>query len=230
MSEPIVCRNIRVSGVVQGVGFRPFVWRLARELGLSGWVRNDSRGVEIQVRGAAEQVRDLLARLEHDAPPLARVNSVVSRDTAPGRVHEGFIIIDSRSGRAATMIGQDTAVCRDCLVDMFDPGSRRWRYAFTNCTNCGPRYTISRGLPYDRVRTSLKPFALCARCQSEYRQPEDRRFHAEANCCPKCGPQPFLLDGEGHRLADDPISGALDLLRQGKIVAIKGLGWLPSRL
>jgi len=134
------------------------------------------------------------------------------------------VIIDSRSGRAATMIGHDTAVCRDCLSEMFDPGNSRWRYPFTNCTNCGPRYTISRSLPYDRVRTSLKPFVMCHRCQYEYRRPEDRRFHAEANCCPKCGPHLFLLDGEGHRLPDDPITTALALLRQGKIVAIKGLG------
>ena len=224
MSEHIVCQNIRVSGVVQGVGFRPFVWRLARELGLAGWVRNDSRGVEIEVRGAATQVRNLLERIEHEAPPLARVNSVIARDSAPQRVTDGFVIIDSRSGRAATMIGHDTAICRDCLAEMFDPGSRRWRYAFTNCTNCGPRYTISRGLPYDRVRTSLKSFAMCPRCQSEYRRPDDRRFHAEANCCPKCGPQLFLLDGEGHRLPDDPIAATLELLRQGRIVAIKGLG------
>ncbi|KFB66136.1 carbamoyltransferase HypF [Candidatus Accumulibacter vicinus] len=224
MSESIVCQHIRVSGVVQGVGFRPFVWRLARELGLAGWVRNDSRGVEIEVRGAAAQVRRLIERLELDAPPLARISSVSARDTVSARVGEGFVIIDSRSGRAATMIGHDTAVCRDCLTEMFDPGSPRWRYAFTNCTNCGPRYTISRSLPYDRVRTSLKPFVMCHRCQYEYRRPEDRRFHAEANCCPKCGPHLFLLDGEGHRLPDDPITTALALLRQGKIVAIKGLG------
>lgn len=224
MSESIVCQHIRVSGVVQGVGFRPFVWRLARELGLAGWVRNDSRGVEIEVRGAAAQVQRLVERLELDAPPLARVNSVTTRDTVSARGGEGFVIIDSRSGRAATMIGHDTAVCRDCLTEMFDPGSPRWRYAFTNCTNCGPRYTISRSLPYDRVRTSLKPFVMCHRCQCEYRRPEDRRFHAEANCCPKCGPHLFLLDGEGHRLPDDPITTALALLRQGKIVAIKGLG------
>ena len=224
MADSIISQSIRVSGVVQGVGFRPFVWRLARELGLDGWVRNDSRGVEIEVSGAAEQVRSLIERIEREAPPLARVNSIVARDTTRETKGGGFVIIDSRSGRAATMLGHDTAICRDCLGEMFDPGNRRWRYAFTNCTNCGPRYTISRGLPYDRVRTSLKPFPMCARCQGEYRQPNDRRFHAEASCCPKCGPQLFLLDGEGHRLPGDPIAGTLDLLKAGKIVAIKGLG------
>jgi hydrogenase maturation factor HypF (carbamoyltransferase family) len=161
MSESIVCQNIRVSGVVQGVGFRPFVWRLARELGLAGWVRNDSRGVEIEVRGAAAQVQvssNVWSRTRRRWPGSTRWSPAIRHRA---RIGEGFVIIDSRSGRAATMIGHDTAVCRDCLTEMFDPGSRRWRYAFTNCTNCGPRYTISRGLPYDRVRTSLKPFAMC---------------------------------------------------------------------
>lgn len=224
MSEHMVCQNIRVSGVVQGVGYRPFVWRLARELGLAGWVRNDSRGVEIEVRGAAAQVSQLIDRLRHDAPPLARVNSVTTRESEPEDSGNNFVIIDSRGGRVATMIGHDTSVCRDCLSEIFDPGNRRWRYAFTNCTNCGPRYTISRSLPYDRARTSLKSFAMCPRCQLEHRRPEDRRFHAEANCCAKCGPQLFLLDAEGHRVRDDPIAGALALLQEGKIVAIKGLG------
>lgn len=224
MSDPIICQHIRVSGVVQGVGFRPFVWRLARELGLAGWVRNDSRGVEIEVCGSADQVRNLIHRLEQDAPPLARINSVSAREATARFPREEFVILDSRSGRAATMIGHDTAVCRDCLAEMFDPGSRRWRYAFTNCTNCGPRFTISRGLPYDRSRTSLKPFAMCSHCQSEYRRADDRRFHAEANCCPRCGPQLLLLDGDGQHLPGDPIAVTFDLLRQGKIVAIKGLG------
>jgi hydrogenase maturation protein HypF len=225
----MVCQRIRVSGVVQGVGFRPFVWRLARELELSGWVRNDARGVEIEARGAAEQVYSLIDRLKRDAPPLARVDDVTARKVeahahSAHSPHGGFVIIDSRGGRAATMIGHDTAVCRDCLTEMFDPASRRARYAFTNCTNCGPRYTISRSLPYDRARTSLKPFPLCVKCLAEYRQPDDRRFHAEANCCPKCGPQISLTDADGDSLPGDPVAAAMDLLRRGKILAIKGLG------
>jgi hydrogenase maturation protein HypF len=233
----MICQRIRVSGVVQGVGFRPFVWRLARELDLSGWVRNDARGVEIEVRGAAEQVYRLIDRLTRDAPPLARVDEVLAEgaeslakarnplsDLPTEHASEGFVIIHSRGGRAATMIGHDTAVCRECLAEMFDPANRRARYAFTHCTHCGPRYTISRSLPYDRVRTSLKPFTLCAKCLGEYKRPDDRRFHAEANCCPKCGPQLALLDAEGQALPGDPIAEALALLRQGKILAIKGLG------
>jgi hydrogenase maturation protein HypF len=224
MSHSKICQRIRVSGVVQGVGFRPFVWRLARELELTGWVRNDSRGVEIEVCGAAEQVHSLVERLQKEAPPLARIDAVVAHKAKLERIAEDFVIVDSRNGRAATMIGHDTAVCHACLSEMFDSASRRWRYAFTNCTHCGPRYTISRGLPYDRARTSLKPFALCNKCQGEYRRPEDRRFHAEANCCPKCGPQLALLGIEGQPLPGDPIAEALTLLQQGKILAIKGLG------
>lgn len=226
----MICQRIRLSGVVQGVGFRPFVWRLARELHLAGWVRNDARGVEIEARGAAEQVQRLIERLQQEAPPLARVDEVLvspaprGTPTQDNKPEEDFLIIGSRPGRAGTMIGHDTAVCRDCLSEMFDPANRRARYAFTNCTHCGPRYTISRGLPYDRAKTSLKSFALCKRCLGEYRQPDDRRFHAEANCCPKCGPQLTLLDAEGNPQPDDPITVALAMLRQGRILAIKGLG------
>lgn len=219
-----ICQRIRVSGVVQGVGFRPFVWRLARELRLRGWVRNDSRGVEIEVCGAAAQVGQLVERLQDEAPPLARIDAVVARDSQPELKSDDFEIIDSRNGRSSTMIGHDTAICRDCLADMFDTASRRWRYAFTNCTHCGPRYTICRSLPYDRARTSLKPFNYCGRCHREYENPADRRFHAEANCCPKCGPSLSLCDSEGQPLPGDPVSGALHLLQQGRILAIKGLG------
>ena len=220
----VVCQRIRLSGVVQGVGFRPFVWRLAKELELTGWVRNDSRGVEIEVCGKSENVDHLIHRLQKDAPPLARIDAITSRYTDSVSISEEFFILDSRGGRSATMIGQDTAVCRDCLSDMFDPNGRRWRYALTNCAQCGPRYTICNGLPYDRERTSLKPFAMCNKCQAEYRRPQDRRLHAEGNCCPKCGPQVSLLDAEGERLAGDAIAHTLALIKQGKIVAIKGPG------
>ncbi len=220
----IVCQRIRLSGVVQGVGFRPLVWRLANELKLTGWVRNDAQGVEIEVCGHNDSVNDLIQRLHKDAPPFARIDAITSRYTGSVSVSEKFFILDSRGGRAATMIGQDMVICRDCLSDMFDPGGRRWRYAFTNCAHCGPRYTISRGLPFDRERTSLKPFAMCNKCQSEYRRPEDRRLHAEGNCCPKCGPQLSLLGASGEALAGDAIANAYILLKAGKIVAIKGPG------
>ena len=220
----IVCQRIRLSGVVQGVGFRPFVWRLAKELDLTGWVRKDSHGLEIEVCGALEQVQNLLERLKEDAPAMARIDSVKAHETLVECVAEDFYILNSRGGRAPAMIGTDTAVCRDCLTEMFSPANRRWRYAFASCKSCGPRYTICRTLPYARERTSLKPFPLCLKCQIESRQTADRHHHNEANGCPKCGPQLALLDAEGRPLQGDPIAQALTLLEQGKIVAIKGPG------
>ncbi len=216
----VICQRIRLSGVVQGVGFRPLVWRLAHELKLSGWVRNDAQGVEIEVCGPREAVELLLKRLHQDAPPLARIDAITSRFTDSVAVSDDFYILDSRGGRAATMIGQDTAICRNCLGEMFAPNGRRWRYAFTNCAHCGPRYTICHGLPYDRERTSMKPFAMCKKCQAEYRKPDDRRLHAEGNCCPKCGPQISLLDAHGEPIAGDVVANAYALLQAGKILAI----------
>ena len=220
----VICQRIRLSGVVQGVGFRPLVWRLAHELKLSGWVRNDAQGVEIEVCGLREAVELLLKRLHQDAPPLARIDAITSRFTDSVAVSDDFYILDSRGGRAATMIGQDTAICRNCLGEMFAPNGRRWRYAFTNCAHCGPRYTICHGLPYDRERTSMRPFVMCKKCQAEYRKPDDRRLHAEGNCCPKCGPQISLLDVHGDPIAGDVVANAYALLRAGKILAIKGPG------
>ncbi|MDZ7590441.1 MAG: carbamoyltransferase HypF [Rubrivivax sp.] len=216
-------------GIVQGVGFRPFVYRLAHEIGLAGWVRNDGDGVTIEAEGTGTQLDALQRRLQADAPPRARVDQVrPSPASLPTTGRPGFAIVETRAGPGAavrTAIGPDTAVCPDCLTDMFDPGGRRWRYAFTNCTNCGPRYTITRALPYDRAMTSMAVFALCPACHAEYRAPLDRRFHAEPNACPVCGPRLSLLDAEGAAVADvDPVAGALQRIQRGGIVAIKGLG------
>jgi hydrogenase maturation protein HypF len=219
----ILARRIRVSGIVQGVGFRPFVWRLAQELKLSGWVRNDAQGVEISAQGSATQIAALLERLRSDAPALARVEDVQAENAEPDGA-TGFTIIASVSGRSSTAIGPDVAVCPDCLAELFDPADRRWRHGFITCTHCGPRYTVTRALPYDRPQTSLAPFPLCPACAREYTAPADRRFHAETTCCPLCGPKLSLLDAQGQAVACDPIAGALNLLRNGAIVAIKGLG------
>ena len=220
----VVCQRIRINGVVQGVGFRPLVWRLAKELGLTGWVRNDAQGVELEVCGGHEKVDALLQRLHHDAPPMARIDAITSRFTESVSVSEDFFILDSRGGRSATMIGPDMTVCRDCLAEMFDPNGRRWRYALTNCGHCGPRYSICSGLPYDRARTSLKPFAMCRKCEAEYLRAHDRRLHVEGNCCPKCGPQLSLVDASGAAIGGDPIAQTLGLIRDGRIVAVKGPG------
>lgn len=215
--------RIRVSGVVQGVGFRPFVWRLAQELDLSGWVRNDAAGVEIAAEGAAAQLSSLLARLEREAPPRARIDSVRSWAAQP-EGSSGFAIARSVGGPAATEIGPDAAPCPECLEEMFDPRARRWRHAFITCTHCGPRYTITRRLPYDRPSTSMAGFPLCPACRGEYADPAERRFHAEALCCPACGPRLALADACGAPPAGDPVAGALERVRAGAIVAIKGLG------
>ena len=220
----IVCQRIKLSGVVQNVGFRPFVWRLAKELNLTGWVRKDSHGVEIEVCGDSEQVQNLIERLHDDAPSIARIDAMITQDALVDCLAEDFYILNGQGGRAPAMIANDTAVCRDCLAEMFTPTNRRWRHAFASCTHCGPRYTICRALPYARERTSLKSFPPCPKCQNEYRRTADRRHHHEINCCPKCGPQLALLDATGRPLPGDPIAQAVALLAQGKIVAIKDPG------
>lgn len=184
-----ISRRLRVTGIVQGVGFRPYVWHLANELNLSGWVRNDAAGVEILVEGEHHNIEAFTRRLPKEIPPLAQVYALSWADAPHSGEFAGFTITESGAGRAATMIGHDTAVCPDCLAEMFDPADRRWRYAFINCTHCGPRYTLTRRLPYDRAQTSMAAFPLCPECDKEYRDPADRRFHAEPTACPVCGPR-----------------------------------------
>lgn len=222
-SLPVVARRLRITGIVQGVGFRPFVWSLARELRLTGWVRNDSAGVEIAVEGASADIAVLLQRLRAEAPSLARVESVSAEVAAP-QGWADFIIAASAGGSASTAIGPDVAVCADCLAELFEPTGCRWRHAFITCTHCGPRFTVTRALPYDRPQTSLSPFPLCPACAGEYASPGDRRFHAETTCCPVCGPTLALADAKGNAIEGDTISGTLNLLQSGAIVAIKGLG------
>ncbi|OGB33126.1 MAG: carbamoyltransferase HypF [Burkholderiales bacterium RIFCSPLOWO2_12_FULL_61_40] len=219
----VLARRIRVAGLVQGVGFRPFVWRLAQELQLAGWVRNDAQGVEIFAQGAAAQLAALLTRLHADAPVLARIDAVHTQDAVVDG-WTGFTIAPSAPGPVATAIGPDVAVCPDCLCELFEPANRRWRHGFITCTHCGPRYTVTRTLPYDRLQTSMAAFALCTACASEYGSPADRRFHAETTCCPHCGPRLALLDAQGSAMEGDAIAETLRLLQAGAIVAIKGLG------
>ncbi|HSO46182.1 MAG TPA: acylphosphatase, partial [Rhodoferax sp.] len=197
MTAPaLLSQHIRVTGIVQGVGFRPFVWRLAQQLGLRGWVRNDAQGVEILAQGSQPGLAELLERLRLDAPPLARVDSVQAHELA-AEPFTAFSIIASQSGQAATAIGPDTAVCADCLHELFDPSSGRYRHAFITCTHCGPRFTVTRSLPYDRPQTSMASFPLCPACSLDYTAPTDRRFHAETTCCPQCGPRLKLSDAQG---------------------------------
>ncbi len=179
--------RLRVTGTVQGVGFRPFVYRRAVALGLAGSVLNDSAGVLIDVEGPAENIAELARLLVDDAPPLARVSGVVSERLQPTGA-AGFSIVDSEAGGAAEVpVSVDTATCADCLAEIFDPENRRHRYAFTNCTNCGPRYTIALAVPYDRAATTMAGFVMCRRCQDEYDDPADRRFHAQLTPAPTVG-------------------------------------------
>ena len=216
--------HIRVRGVVQGVGFRPFVWRLAQACALCGWVRNDAAGVEIHAEGSPAALAEFVRRLRREAPPLARLDAVETHAVAPSGCRDFTIVASERRGPTQTAIGFDTAPCADCLAELFDPANRRYRHPFITCTHCGPRYTLTRRLPYDRDTTSMARFPLCADCAREYHDPADRRFHAETICCPHCGPRLWLLDAHGQLVDGDPLAATLALLRAGKIVAIKGLG------
>ena len=218
-------RSVRVRGIVQGVGFRPFVFRLAEEEHLVGWVLNDSLGVLAEVEGTSEHLDSFERRLKDDAPPLARVISVEGEPVAPTGDTE-FVIRPSDEGASRTaLISPDVATCEDCLRELFDPADRRFRYPFINCTNCGPRYTIIQDIPYDRPKTTMQPFEMCEACRAEYDNPRDRRFHAQPNACPECGPQLALTDHNGRELRTaDVINRAAVFLHEGSIVAVKGLG------
>lgn len=215
-----------VAGQVQGVGFRPFVYRLAKELKLAGWVQNTPAGVVIEVEGAPESVAAFGRRLPAEIPPLARLLSHTEAEiSATGEA--GFRIVKSAPGAGhEVLISPDTATCPDCLADMADPAGRRHRYPFTNCTNCGPRYTITRRVPYDRETTSMACFPLCPECAAEYNDPADRRFHAQPNACAACGPALWLADRQGTVLARDEaaVTALAEALAQGSIAAVKGLG------
>ena len=220
-------RHVRVRGQVQGVGFRPYVYGLAVELGLTGWVLNDAAGVDAEIQGDPQAVDAFLRRLPAEAPPLARVDAVETTDLAPEPPgnEAAFRIAPSRAGAVRTGITPDAAVCPDCLAELFDPADRRYRYPFINCTHCGPRYTLTRALPYDRPNTSMAAFTQCAPCQHEYDDPGDRRFHAQPNACPDCGPRLALLSPDGSPISTaDPIAETVRRLKAGEILAVKGLG------
>jgi len=219
------CELIRVRGLVQGVGFRPTVYQLAQRTGIAGRVLNDGGGVLIEAEGSRQQLDRFVDDLRANSPQLARIDSIERTTQAQTRGYAEFSIVDSGAGPIHTGIVADAATCPQCLADITDPGNRRHRYAFTNCTHCGPRLSIVRDLPYDRVHTSMHEFEQCPSCLGEYRDPLNRRFHAQPNACPDCGPALQLLDNQGNPLdGDDLLERCAQLIEQGAIVAIKGIG------
>jgi len=217
--------SISVRGIVQGVGFRPFVYGLAAKHNLKGWVYNTSEDVRIDVEGKAEAIQQFEQQLQTEAPPLAHIENITVEYHRPVG-YKDFEIRQSQAQRGKyQLISPDVGTCQACLDELLNPEDRRYRYPFTNCTNCGPRFTIIEGMPYDRPKTTMRYFQMCPQCQTEYDNPLDRRFHAQPNACPRCGPQVRLVDNEGNLVNDsNPIAAAGQLLKKGKIVAIKGLG------
>jgi hydrogenase maturation protein HypF len=218
-------RAIAIQGTVQGVGFRPFVYGLACDLKLGGFVRNQTGGVTIEVEGDGPSLDQFVSRLIAHPPPLARIETWTCDPQAPRGDQRFRIEPSDRAPLGPIVITPDAATCDACLTELFDPGDRRYRYPFLNCTNCGPRLTIVTGAPYDRAQTTMAGFTMCPLCQAEYEDPANRRFHAQPNACPVCGPRLALLDAQGSRVAAaDPLADFVDAIRAGKIGAMKGLG------
>jgi len=216
--------DVSINGIVQGVGFRPFIHKRVSEFCLSGRIRNTSFGVELSLEGERERIEEFLETLALSAPPLAKIYELRTVFSETLSVYVGFEISESEAGERKTFISPDTAVCEDCRSELFDSSDRRFRYPFINCTNCGPRFTITRDVPYDRKNTTMSAFPMCAPCAEEYADIESRRYHAQPDCCEDCGPHLFFLDDMGVEVGGDAIENAKALLSSGGICAIKGLG------
>jgi hydrogenase maturation protein HypF len=213
-----------IQGRVQGVGFRPTVYRYARQLGLAGYVCNGPQGVTLEVEGDDLNVGVFFDRLRQ-CPPRQAVIEQLHKQILAVKGYERFEVVESEPADGPLVaVSPDLAVCEDCRREVADPANRRHGYVFTNCTNCGPRFTLIKDLPYDRARTSMAAFAMCPDCEREYRDPADRRFHAQPNACPRCGPQLQLLVPGGPAQTDEPLAAAVELIKRGQIVAVKGLG------
>uniref|UniRef100_A0A7C4TDA2 Carbamoyltransferase n=1 Tax=candidate division WOR-3 bacterium TaxID=2052148 RepID=A0A7C4TDA2_UNCW3 len=215
---------VRIRGIVQGVGFRPFVYRLAKDLKLAGFVRNTSYGVEIEIEGKKDRIRKFLTRLSLEKPPASIIEEIIVKNIS-AKGEGDFLIKESKLARGFTQISPDIATCDDCLKEFFNPQDRRFRFPFINCTNCGPRYSIIYNTPYDRKQTSMKRFKMCPECNNEFEDVYDRRFHAQPDCCFLCGPEFSLYKIDGTKIkTDKPIDEAIRLLKNGNIIAIKGIG------
>ena len=217
--------GIQIKGIVQGVGFRPFIYNLARKFGLCGYVLNNTQGVEIEAEGEKSDLDQFLVQIKNNHPPQSKIEMIEVKDVPP-RSYQNFTIRESESeDKKTALVSPDLATCQDCLSEVFDPRDRRFNYPFLNCTNCGPRLTIIQDVPYDRKNTTMDVFKMCPECDREYHNPENRRFHAQPNACPNCGPTLILLDNKKNLLnSANPIDSTIDLLKRGFIVAIKGIG------
>jgi len=216
--------RIHFQGTVQGVGFRPHIYRLAKAFELAGWVSNDATGVTVEIQGEPEKIEQFLKAAVEQAPVLARIRSFSESEIPPEEKMDFSIRESGKNDAVSTQVSADAATCADCLKEMFDERDRRHRYPFINCTNCGPRFTIIERIPYDRPFTTMKTFKMCPDCQREYDDPANRRFHAQPNACPVCGPKLSLTDRESKPIPGDPVSEVIKFLRAGKIIAIKSLG------
>ncbi len=216
--------HIKIRGIVQGVGFRPFIHRQVKAYEIKGWIRNTSFGAELKVEGETDNVSAFIRDLRIRKPPLAVIEKIHADEYEPCGFSD-FEIIPSFAGEEAdTLISPDICTCDDCLKELSDPSDRRYRYPFINCTNCGPRFTIIKNVPYDRKSTTMAPFVMCPACENEYTDIEDRRYHAQPDCCPACGPRLYYRNADGSCIYDEPAGAALEALRKGKIIAVKGLG------
>ncbi len=225
MKYPLSGLKVWVRGIVQGVGFRPFIFTLAESLNLTGWVKNTSSGVEMEVNGMDLALEDFIRVIRENPPPLARIDDLRSEPVEPNG-YLSFTILESQTEEGAYLpVSPDTGICCDCQRELFDPANRRFRYPFINCTNCGPRFSIVRDIPYDRKNTTMDGFQMCPECQAEYENPRDRRFHAQPIACPVCGPQiRFEVNGEIIASCEEALQQAREWLKTGKILAVKGLG------
>ena len=225
MTKELERRVVTIKGLVQGVGFRPFIYNLAQQYELRGWVNNTTAGVKIDVQGSLRSIVHFINQLKTNAPPLAQIEKV-SIEHKPIKTYQQFTIEESsRENKQLTFLSPDATICTQCKKELFDSEDRRYNYPFINCTNCGPRFSIIKGLPYDRAKTTMADFTMCEQCQSEYQDPSSRRFHAQPNSCPDCGPKLKLVDQSGSQLeVEDPIKETIKLLKRAKIIAVKGLG------
>ncbi len=217
--------HIEIQGIVQGVGFRPFIHKLVKEYGLRGYIKNTSSGVELELEGREQEIRAFAADIPEKAPKLALIEKIETGFSGELENFKDFKILESKTEQFRnTLISPDIGICDDCLRELRDKKDRRYKYPFINCTNCGPRFTIIKDIPYDRAKTSMSDFPMCKNCSMEYHDIENRRYHAQPDCCGECGPKVFFTDGEGNELPEEPIETARQYLKSGKIVAIKGLG------